>query len=223
VVVVLDPELDPDVVAVRLRDSEAGLLIAWHALAEAAERVSMIGAIECLFVEPREFSRLLAGVSPRVALDDRDAGAPAVLVYSSAGAIPADRVAFTHGELIAGARRLARSASLEPADIVLCAPSLGLEIDPGFAMNAVVETGASLVLLGDRPTPALTAASTEKATVLIGEAGAIAALFAAGRGARKTTAVPRIFVPVGASRPSELNVEPREVDQMTIPKASAAS
>ncbi len=215
VAAVLDPTLDTDGIAAAVRDSGARLMIAWHAGAEEVEAACAAAEIDVdwLFVEPGEFSRLLAGVSPRLRLHDPVPTELAVVHFPAA----APSITLSHGELILGARSLAQAASLTSADVVLNAAQPGP--DSCEVLGAAVSVGASLILTGEtnhgqeaggrRPSPA--------ATVAIGSAGAIDSLLGCPNGGTLDRAPGRSALRVCVQS------DPREVEEMVSPTQTAAS
>ena len=121
--------VDEGELAVRLAALRPRLLVAWHAMAEAADDAAQRVGTGCLFVMPGEFERLLRAVPADRAVRHRDDADVAVL--SADGAL-------THGELRAAA--VARGVD---EDAIITTPRLG---GPGgaAALHAAVIAGACL-------------------------------------------------------------------------------
>jgi long-chain acyl-CoA synthetase len=129
--------LEQQGVASVLGDSGAGLLFAWHGLAEEAEAGAR--GRDCLFVTPREFDRLLAAAEPVRELWEREPDDVAVLSYADSG----KREELGHADL---ARRVALQ-SLGDQDIVLGALPLDQAFGHICSLNASIASGATLSLM----------------------------------------------------------------------------
>lgn len=142
-----------DALTAALRRTGARLVIGWHPCAESIEAVSRALELDCLFVEPREFGRLLAGVAPRAPLATVAANDSAVvldpLATETAPADARELVEFGHGELSFAARGAARRMSLAPGDLITCKRSLTDPSIQSWTLNACVASGAALMLGGD--------------------------------------------------------------------------
>jgi acyl-CoA synthetase (AMP-forming)/AMP-acid ligase II len=142
VAAVLDPEPDVAGVTRALHWAKSRLLVAWHADAELAEVSAAAEQTQCLFVEPREFSRMVGHTSPRVALTERRPSDLAVIGRAADG----ETWSFTHTELTDAGRNLARSQRLEPrAAVTLPADANGRDLV--LHLTAAVSAGASLVVV----------------------------------------------------------------------------
>jgi long-chain acyl-CoA synthetase len=153
VVAPLVPETSSDRLAAALVRSGASLVIAWHTYAERVDEVSRQLSIDCLFVEPGEFSRILGAVVPRVPLTavDDDHGAIFLdwLAGDSERADARDGAQVGHGELARRARITAEHMAVQPGDVIAALPS---QVDPAVqieALNVAVACGAAVALAGD--------------------------------------------------------------------------
>jgi long-chain acyl-CoA synthetase len=153
VVVPLVPASSSDQLAAALLRSGAKLVIAWHAYAERVDEVSRQLSVDCLFVEPGEFSRILGAVAPRVPLTAVDDDHGAMLVdrpaVDSGRAETLDGVQVGHGELAKRVRIAAEHMAVHPGDVIAAPPSL---VDPAVqieALHAAVVCGAAVLLAGD--------------------------------------------------------------------------
>ena len=147
VIYALDPDTDPGALADALKPTGAKLLIGWHALAEAVERLSDALDMDWLLVEPREFSRLLAATPPRAPLADVAGDAPALLLATD------PIVELGHAELAIRAAEAAKARGLAPGSIVAAHSSLSDPADQIGTLHAAIAAGAGLSLAA---TPAIT-------------------------------------------------------------------
>lgn len=159
VVVLISALLEQHDVAFLLADSGAGLLFAWHGLAEEAEAGAR--GRDCLFVTPREFDRLLAGATPAREVREREPADVAVVGSAASG----EREELTHAEL---ARRVGLS-SIGEDDVVLAAVPLDHEFGHIRSLNASIASGATLCLTsGFDAERALQAIERDRVTVFHG-------------------------------------------------------
>jgi long-chain acyl-CoA synthetase len=128
VVVPMDVKLAARELALRLAETGARFLVAWHGLAEAAEAGARDAGADCLFVTPGELERLLLMVSPVRELAERAPSDAAVLE-------------LTHGELTRNA------IELRPADITLGALPLFGAPGQRCALNPTIAAGGCLTLV----------------------------------------------------------------------------
>jgi non-ribosomal peptide synthetase component F len=150
VAAVLDSDADIEALTGGLRWSEAPLLVAWHADAERAELATAGESAQCLFVEPREFGRLVGHTTPRVPLTEREPTDLAVVGRPVNGAA----WSFTHAELMSAGRDRVRSDRLSRHSEIHAGPdSSGRELV--LDLTAAVTVGAALVV--DEVNGALTA------------------------------------------------------------------
>ena len=140
VVFVLDPDSDPERLTDVLGTAQAKLLIGWHSIAEAVERISGALGIDWLLVEPREFSRLLAGTPPRAPLADVPGDAPAILIG------PAPFLELGHAALAIRAKEAADEMGFEPGVVVDAPASLSDPVNQIRTLHAAVTAGAGLAV-----------------------------------------------------------------------------
>ncbi|MBO3749819.1 long-chain fatty acid--CoA ligase [Streptosporangiaceae bacterium NEAU-GS5] len=147
VVVPLDPLLRRREIAAYLGDCGPRLFIAWHACAEAAEAAAAAAGIDCFFVVPGEFRRLLHEIAAEHEIAARSAGDTAVIHYTSGTSGRAKGVELTHGNLGGNAATVARMHGLGVDDVVLGALPLYHAFGQTCSLNATVHAGARLTLL----------------------------------------------------------------------------
>jgi long-chain acyl-CoA synthetase len=143
VVVLISALCEQHDVAFLLADSGAGLLLAWHGLAEEAEAGARGPGSDCLFVTPREFDRLLSAAEPVREVGEREPDDVAVIRYAHSG----ERQELGHAEL---ARRVASAVethSVTGDDVVLAALPLDQEFGHICSLNAGIACGATLSLM----------------------------------------------------------------------------
>ncbi|HEY9523840.1 MAG TPA: long-chain fatty acid--CoA ligase [Thermopolyspora sp.] len=147
VVVPLDPLLRKREITSYVSDCGARLLIAWHAYAEAAEAGTAATGIDCFFVVPGEFQRLLRGLTADHEITPRSADDTAVIHYTSGTTARAKGVELTHDNLAGNAAAVARMHALGVDDVVLGALPLYHAFGQTCSLNATICAGARLTLL----------------------------------------------------------------------------
>jgi long-chain acyl-CoA synthetase len=152
VVVPLVPQTSSDRLAAAVVRSGASLVIAWHTDAELVDEVRGQLSVNCLFVEPGEFSRILGAVVPLVPLTtvDDDHGAM-LLGWGGDGrrAHTHNEVQDGHGELARRTRIAVERMALQPGDVIATPPSLGEPAVQIEALLAAVACGAAIELGGN--------------------------------------------------------------------------
>jgi long-chain acyl-CoA synthetase len=147
VVVPMNVLLKQREVAFYLGDAAAGLIFAWHAMAdEAIAGAGQVGA-ECLVVEPSEFAELLADADPTGEIADRVADDTAVILYTSGTTGKPKGAELTHANLSVNADVSRLLFSLAPEDVVLGALPLFHAFGQTCGLNTAVAAGASLALI----------------------------------------------------------------------------
>jgi long-chain acyl-CoA synthetase len=147
VVVPMNVLLKQREVAFYLGDAAAGLIFAWHAMAdEAIAGAGQVGA-ECLVVEPSEFAELLADADPTGEIADRVADDTAVILYTSGTTGKPKGAQLTHANLSVNADVSRLLFSLAPEDVVLGALPLFHAFGQTCGLNTAVAAGASLALI----------------------------------------------------------------------------
>jgi long-chain acyl-CoA synthetase len=182
VMVPLEPHLDTDAVAAGLLAVRAGLLFAWHGLAEVAEAAADAAGARCVFVTPGEFTRMLAREAPDRRLEEVADDAPAVLH-------PRLPASLTHGELAADA---AAVAALDPDDVVVGALPLLHRPAQAWSINGPALAGAALVPLERFE---LDSVGRHGATVFQGTPAMCAAAMRGGPALRLCIANDRVLAP----------------------------
>jgi long-chain acyl-CoA synthetase len=145
VVVPMNPLLKAREVAYYLGDSGAGLMFAWHEVADEAQ----IGAKEadalCMTVEPAPVAVLEEG--PRV--EDVAAGGEddtAVILYTSGTTGQPKGAELTHANLVRNADSVATLLGLSERDVIFGGLPLFHAFGQTCALNAAVSAGACLTL-----------------------------------------------------------------------------
>ena len=205
VVVPMNVLLKQREVAFYLRDSQAKLIFAWHALAQEARAGAGQAGAECVVVEPEAFAHSLEYVEPADAIADRQAGDTAVLLYTSGTTGKPKGAQLTHANLTINADVSKRLFSLEPDDVVLGALPLFHAFGQTCGLNTAVAAGASLALIPrfDAGT-ALEVIERHRVTVFEGVPTMYAALLHHSERERFDTGALRLCVSGGAALAVEL-------------------
>jgi long-chain acyl-CoA synthetase len=147
IVVPMNPLLKRREVAHHLGDSGAGLLVAWHGFAEAAEPGAADADAQAVLVEPGAFEQHLGGADPVADVADRADEDTAVILYTSGTTGTPKGAELTHGNL--------RAATQIARDLVDAGPDSvtfgGLPLFHVFGLtcglNTSVLAGGCLTLL----------------------------------------------------------------------------
>ncbi|MCW2761421.1 MAG: long-chain-fatty-acid--CoA ligase [Marmoricola sp.] len=148
VVVPMNPLLKGREVKYYLEDSGASIVFAWKDMAEEAGKGADAVGIECLKVDPADFTDLLAEYEPEEKVVDRDGDDTVVLLYTSGTTGQPKGAELTHANMISNAATTAETLiELSEEDVVMgCLPlfhCFGLTC----GLNAAVLTGACLTLI----------------------------------------------------------------------------
>ncbi len=148
VVVPMNPLLKAREVQYYLEDSGAAVVFAWHAMAEEAGKAAATVGIDCVSVDPADFSDLLSQHDPVEELVDRDDEDTVVLLYTSGTTGQPKGAELTHANLTTNAAMTAETlVELQPDDVVMgCLPlfhCFGLTA----GLNAAVVAGACQTLI----------------------------------------------------------------------------
>ena len=148
VVVPMNPLLKGREVKYYLEDSGAKLVFAWKDMAEEAGKGADAVGIECIPVDPADFTDLLAQHEPLEDVVDRDDEDTVVLLYTSGTTGQPKGAELTHANLISNAAVSAETlVELTEEDVVMgCLPlfhCFGLTC----GLNAAVLNGACLTLV----------------------------------------------------------------------------
>jgi benzoate-CoA ligase family protein len=150
--------LPPEGLAYVLRDCDARLLIAG---AEHVENAKAAGAAR-IVAAPAEFDALLAHAAP-APLAQFDAGTPCLLLYTSGSTGHPKGAVHLHGHMPCSVEHVARAIhGLQPEDRLFSVPRLFFAYGLGNSLSVPLGAGASVILLSERPTPALVASVFEK-------------------------------------------------------------
>jgi len=134
-------------VAFHLGDSEAGLVIAMHGMADAAQAAAAEVGAECLVVEPTAFERLLSGAEPANAVAGRAGADTAVILYTSGTTGKPKGAELTHANLRRNVEAVLHLFSIEADETILGALPLFHSFGQTCTLNAAVAAGASLALI----------------------------------------------------------------------------
>jgi len=188
-----------------LGDSEAKLILAWHELADAAERGAVAVGADCIVVEPTTFGRLLAGAEPVREVVDRAAGDTAVILYTSGTTGEPKGAQLTHSNLAINADVSKALFSLGPEDVILGALPLFHAFGQTCGLNAAVSAGASLALIPRfSPETALATVQRDRVTVFEGVPTMYAALLNYPDREQFDVSTLRVCVSGGAALPVEI-------------------
>jgi long-chain acyl-CoA synthetase len=148
VVVPMNPLLKGREVKYYLEDSGASIVFAWKDMAEEAGKGADAVGIECVKVDPADFTDLLAEYEPEEKVVDRDGDDTVVLLYTSGTTGQPKGAELTHSNMISNAATTAETLiELGEEDVVMgCLPlfhCFGLTC----GLNAAVLTGACLTLI----------------------------------------------------------------------------
>lgn len=147
VVVPMNVLLKAREVAFYLGDSQAELVLAWHAFAQDAQAGAATAGTECLLVTPGEFETLLAGTAPQTGITERDASDTAVILYTSGTTGTPKGAELTHTNLIRNTEICVDLFSLTCGDTVLGALPLFHAFGQTCGLNASIAAGACLSLV----------------------------------------------------------------------------
>ena len=148
VVVPMNPLLKGREVKYYLEDSGAKIVFAWKDMADEAGKGAEAVGIECVPVDPADFTDMLAQHEPAADVADRDDDDTVVLLYTSGTTGEPKGAELTHANMISNAAVSAETlVELTPEDVVMgCLPlfhCFGLTC----GLNAAVLTGACLTLV----------------------------------------------------------------------------
>jgi len=205
VVVPMNVLLKEREVAFYLSDSGARMLFAWHGFAEAAEAGARGLPVECVFVMPGEFARLLSGARPEFALVERAADDTAVILYTSGTTGTPKGAELTHSNLSSNVAAVVRLHSFGENDVLLGALPLFHSFGQTCSMNAAVASGATLSLIPRFDAGrALDTIERDRATVFQGVPTMYSAMLHHPRRDAFDVSTLRVCVSGGASLPAEV-------------------
>ncbi|MBA2550909.1 MAG: long-chain fatty acid--CoA ligase [Nocardioidaceae bacterium] len=170
VVVPMNPLLKAREVQYYLEDAGASIVFAWHAMTDESRAAAQSVGIECVTVDPADFTDLLGEHEPADDVVDRDDEDTVVLLYTSGTTGQPKGAELTHANLVSNAALTAETlVRLEPDDVVMgCLPlfhCFGLTC----GLNAAVSAGACLTLIPRfDPAKALEVVGRDKVTVFEG-------------------------------------------------------
>jgi len=192
-------------VAFYLSDSGARMLFAWHGFAEAAEAGARELPVECVFVMPGEFARLLSGVEPVFDLVERSPDDTAVVLYTSGTTGTPKGAELTHSNLSSNVAAVVRLHSFGENDVLLGALPLFHSFGQTCSMNSAIASGATLSLIPRFDAGrALDTIERDRATVFQGVPTMYSAMLHHPRRSAFDVSTLRVCVSGGASLPAEV-------------------
>ncbi len=147
VVVPMNVLLKEREVAFYLRDPGAGLLVAWHEFAAAAQKGAAQSGVECILVAPGEFEQLLAGAEPVTEVAERAGDDTAVILYTSGTTGTPKGAELTHSNLTRNAAVAVELFDLKAESVVLGALPLFHAFGQTCGLNGAVRAGGCLTLI----------------------------------------------------------------------------
>ncbi|MEA2483349.1 MAG: long-chain acyl-CoA synthetase [Thermoleophilaceae bacterium] len=147
VVVPMNPLLKGREVEYHLKDSGAGVLVAWHGFAEAANEGTQAAGAECIVVAPGEFDKLLAEAEPVDEVADRADDDAAVIIYTSGTTGTPKGATLMHSNLAAGAEVARDLVDAGPDWVSLAVLPLFHVFGMNSVMNVAVRARGQLTLL----------------------------------------------------------------------------
>ncbi|WP_066909360.1 long-chain-fatty-acid--CoA ligase [Millisia brevis] len=206
VVVPINPLLKEAEVAHYLGDSEAGILLAWHAAPGDPSAGAADTGTTLITVEPDSFTRRLRLQLPLEPVD-RDDTDTAVVLYTSGTTGTPKGAELTHANLRRNADIFSQDwLKLSPADVVMGCLPLFHTFGQTNSMNSTIFAGACLTLISRFDgAAALDVVERDAVTVFLGVPTMYSAMLAAGR-ERPEVTMPslRLCVSGGAAMPVEV-------------------
>jgi long-chain acyl-CoA synthetase len=148
VVVPMNPLLKGREVKYYLDDSGASIVFAWKDMAEEAGKGAAEVGIECVNVDPADFSDLLAQYEPATEVIDRDDEDLVVLLYTSGTTGQPKGAELTHHNMITNAATSAETLiELTENDVVMGCLPLFHVFGLTCGLNAAVLKGSCLTLI----------------------------------------------------------------------------
>jgi long-chain acyl-CoA synthetase len=206
VVVPMNPLLKAREVEYYLGDSGAGLIFAWHAVADEAAKGAEAAGAGCIRVAPEEVGRLLGDHAPMTVVSGRADDDTAVILYTSGTTGRPKGAELTHANL---RRNVAVSATtlfgLQPSDVIMGCLPLFHSFGQTCGLNAAVSSGACLTLLSRfDPGKALEVIQRDRATLFEGVPTMYVALLNHPRRVDYDPSSLRVCVSGGAALPVEV-------------------
>jgi len=192
-------------VAYSLGDSEAALILAWNAFAEAAEAGAAEAGTRCVLLAPGDLDALTAGIDPLAEPVDRAPTDTAVILYTSGTTGRPKGAELTHANLTRNVDVARRLFGLDADSVVLGALPLFHAFGQTCGLNAGVASGATLTLLPRfEPGRALEVMVRDGVTVMEGVPTMYAALLHHPERERFDLSTLRLCVSGGAALPAEV-------------------
>jgi long-chain acyl-CoA synthetase len=148
IVVPMNPLLKAREVAYYLGDSRAGLIFAWHSVADQARGGAEQAKAEPIVVDAVSFPDLLASAAPDYEVADAGDEDTAVILYTSGTTGHPKGAELTHGNLTSNTE-VARAdiVRARPGDVIFGGLPLFHVFGQTVALNVAVASGACLTLL----------------------------------------------------------------------------
>src|SRR4051794_36493431 len=134
-------------VAYYLRDSGAGVLLAWHAFADAAHAGADQTNAECVLVEPGPFEAMLDRCAPLADVVGRAGSDTAIILYTSGTTGTPKGAELTHDNLLRNVAGAVDVFGLDERTVTLGALPLFHAFGQTCALNATVAVGGRLTLI----------------------------------------------------------------------------
>jgi long-chain acyl-CoA synthetase len=207
VVVPMNVLLKQREVAFYLGDSQARVVFAWHAFADAAATGAGEAGADVIVVGPDEFEGVPADGAPPAGVAARAGDDTAVILYTSGTTGKPKGAELTHAGLARNVDALLAENmfGLEPQDVVLGALPLFHAFGQACSLNATISAGACLALLPRfDPAKALDLLESERVTVFEGVPTMYSALLNHADRERTDVSALRLCVSGGAALPVQL-------------------
>jgi long-chain acyl-CoA synthetase len=206
VVVPMNPLFKAREVEYYLSDSGAALILAWHGVADQADRGAGQADTDVVVIDAAGLAGTLAGCDPLPEVADRAASDTAVILYTSGTTGQPKGAELTHDNLRRNVEVTAATLmSLRPDDVILAALPLFHSFGQVVGMGCAIASGASLTLLTRfDPARALEIIKRDQVTVLPGVPTMYAAILHCAGGSAGDVASLRLCVSGGAAMPVEV-------------------
>jgi long-chain acyl-CoA synthetase len=205
VVVPLNPLLKDREIGYHLSDSGARVIVAWHAISDAARWGSEEAGAVCLSVAPGEFEQRLGAADPVREVVPRADDDTAVIIYTSGTTGTPKGAMLTNANLAATARTARDLCDIRPGDVTLATLPLFHVFGMSSVMNAAVVGRAMLTMVPRfEPGSALEVIQRDRATLFGGVPTMFTALLHHPDRERFDVSTLTLCVSGGASLPVEV-------------------
>jgi long-chain acyl-CoA synthetase len=192
-------------VAFYLGDSDAKVLIAWHAFADAAHAGADETGADCVLVEPGTFEGMLDRCAPLPAVARRDGDDTAVILYTSGTTGTPKGAELTHDNLRRNVEVSIDLFGLDERAVTLGALPLFHAFGQTCGLNATIAVGGVLTLIPRFDgTKALEIIERDRVTVFEGVPTMYAAMLHSPKAGATDTTTLEVCVSGGAAMPVEI-------------------